>query len=166
MFVGVLVVPGVARAGCPNVCEIGEASLTLEPELPCANVSANSDDCDCGITLRVGNRCELPLDALSFEFRSCGPSSGPFTHGCSEVAPEEQGTLEQPIHELGLNEFRFTLRHDGADHVITVAADVSSFDDGAICSVSRGAGRGGGTGWGALVAAMATVAFWRRTRRG
>jgi hypothetical protein len=157
--------PSVARAGCPNLCEIGEATFTLEPELSCVNVRASSSDCDCGIMLQVGNECELPLDALSFTFRSCGPSSGPTRRDCSELAPAEQGIHEQPIHQLGLNEFRFTLRHDGQDHVLTASAEVSSFDDGALCSVTQGAGRAGASGWAWLFGAVTTAALLRRTRR-
>ncbi len=164
-FGGMLAAPAIAQAGCPNSCELGEATFTLEPELACARVEATSSGCDCGITLRVANECELALDALSFEFRSCGPSGGPFAFDCGEVPPGEQGTLEQPIHALGRNEFRFTLRHDGADHVIMAVADVSSFDDGAICSVTRGAGRTRALAWAWMLAPLAALAWLRRTRR-
>lgn len=165
VFAGMLLASGVAQAGCPNLCEIGEATFTLEPELACANVRATSSDCDCGITLQVGNECELPLDALSFTFRSCGPGGEPARRDCSELAPAEQGVHEQPIHRLGLNEFRFTLRHDGQDHVLTASAEVSSFDDGALCSVAQGVGRAGEAGPAWLLGALTTVALLRRTRR-
>jgi hypothetical protein len=164
MFAAMLVLPGVAQAGCPHLCEISEATFTLEPELSCANVKASSSDCDCGITLQVGNECELPLDALSFTFRSCGPNGEPARRDCSELAPAEQGIHEQRIHELGLNEFRFTLRHDGQDHVLTASADVSSFDDGALCSVPQGVGRAGTAGSAWLLGVVTTVALLRRTR--
>jgi hypothetical protein len=165
VFAGMLLASGVAQAGCPNLCEIGEATFTLDPELACANVRATSSDCDCGITLQVGNECELPLDALSFTFRSCGPGGEPARRDCSELAPAEQGIYEQPIHRLGLNEFRFTLRHDGQDHVLTASAEVSSFDDGALCSVAQGVGRAGEAGPAWLLGALTTVALLRRTRR-
>jgi hypothetical protein len=165
VFAGMLLASGVAQAGCPNLCEIGEATFTLDPELACANVRATSSDCDCGITLQVGNECELPLDALSFTFRSCGPGGEPARRDCSELAPAEQGIHEQPIHRLGLNEFRFTLRHDGQDHVLTASAEVSSFDDGALCSVAQGVGRAGEAGPAWLLGALTTVALLRRTRR-
>lgn len=162
---GALLVSGGASAGCPNLCEISEATFTVEPELPCAVVEARSSDCDCGIDLHVRNECEQPLDALSFEFASCGPSAGPFTMDCGVVAPTEQGRLEQPIHELGTSKFRFTLRHEGRDHVITTQAQVSSFDDGAICSVTRGAGRARSSSSAWLFAALTTLALLRRGRR-
>jgi hypothetical protein len=75
------------------------------------------------------------------------------------------GTFEIPIHETGRTESTFTLRYDGQDHVLTVSADVSSFDDGAICSVG---GRPGGGGTPALMAfACAGVVglLARRARR-
>lgn len=165
LALGVMVVPGVARAGCPNPCEIGEATVTLEPELECADVRVHSSDCDCGIAVEIGNACELPLDALSFEFRSCGPTGGPFVQGCRTVEASDQGTFEVPIHETGRRERSFTLRYDGGDHLLTVAADVSSFDDGAICSVTRHVGRGGAPGGGTLLVALGALALLRRQRR-
>lgn len=165
LFLGVLVAPSVARAGCPNLCEISQATFTLEPELACANVRAVSSDCDCGIYVEIGNECELPLDALSFEFESCGSIDGAFDDDCRQVPPGEQGTFEEEIHELGRTERRFTLRYDGSDHVLTVAADVSSFDDGALCSVTGGAGRGGASGWVWLLAVAGALAWQRRARR-
>jgi len=161
---GVTLAPGVARAGCPNLCEIDEATFTLEPELECANVRVHSDDCDCGITVQVGNDCELPLDALTFEFRSCGPIGGPFEYDCRRVERSDQGTFEVPIHETGSNEHAFTLRYDGRDHLLGVAAHVSSFDDGAICSVTRGVGWGGAPALGSLLAVVGALALLRRRR--
>lgn len=163
--VGMLAAPGLALAGCPNLCEIGEASFTLEPELACANVRANSDDCDCGISVRIDNACELPLEARTFELRSCGPPGGPLTFGCTTVEPGEQGSFELPIHATGRTERTFILRYEEQDHLLSVAADVSSFDDGAICSAGGRTRRAGVPGWGALLAMTAAFALLRRSRR-
>jgi hypothetical protein len=160
-----LLVPGLARAGCPNLCEIGEASFVLEPELQCAVVSARSSDCDCGVSVSVDNDCASALQALSFSFRSCGPIGGPFTKDCGEVGVSDTGTFEIPIHETGRTESAFTLRYDGQDHVLTVSADVSSFDDGAICSVGGRPGGGGRPGSLAFACAGLAALVARRARR-
>jgi hypothetical protein len=160
-----LLVPGVARAGCPSLCEISEASFTLEPELPCAVVSARSSDCDCGVSVSVDNDCALALQALSFSFRSCGSLGGPVTNDCREVEVSDRGTFEIPIHEIGRTESSFTLRHAEQDHVLAVSADVSSFDDGAICSVGGRPGGGGMPASLAFACAGLVALVARRARR-
>lgn len=159
-----LLLPGVAHAGCPNLCEISEASFTLDPELECATVSALSDDCDCGFSFTVHNGCASTLQALSFRFQSCGPISGPFTKDC-DVEPSDRGRFEMPIHETGRTESAFTLRYEGQDHLLTVSADVSSFDNGAICSVGGRPGVGGTPALMAFAFAGVVALVARRARR-
>lgn len=160
----VMLAPGLAHAGCPHLCEISEAWFTLEPELACANVRVDSDDCDCGISVRIENTCELPLEARTFDLR-CGPVGSPLSSGCRSVEPTERGSFELPIHATGRTERMFTLHYEGQDHVLTVAADVSSFDDGAICSVTGRVARGGAPVWSALLAMTGVFVLLRRSRR-
>ncbi len=36
----------LARAGCPNLCEIQASAAVVEPPLPCMQVDVQAEDCD------------------------------------------------------------------------------------------------------------------------
>lgn len=162
-LLGTLLVARPSSAACPNQCTISVAASTAEPPLACATVTSSAEDCNCGVALRVLNRCSTAIDAQDFSFDACwtGSDAG---HGCSSLAPSFQGMVTYRLAEPGVFERQITLRDADGDHVVDVRAEVSGFVDGGCsgCATTRAAGRH--TAVLGLVAALLATAR-RRERR-
>jgi len=155
-----------AAAGCPNVCDMSLDVARIEPALACAGLKASPQDCDCGVDLDLGNGCESPIEAVDFKFDLCwSPSAAPssYVRDCTVLPVAEQGSLELKLNATGVSERRLTLQHQGAQHQIIVATNVTSLgDEGCLCS-APGA-RSGSLGLLAIASALMLVAARRRVR--
>lgn len=162
-LLGAWLVARPSSAACPNQCTISVSPSTAEPPLACATVTSSAEDCNCGVSLRVVNRCSAAIDAQDFSFDACwtGSDVGP---ACSSLAPSFQGTVTFRLAEPGVFERQLTLRDAEGDHVVDVRAEVSGFEDGGCsgCATTAAAGRHPAV-LGLVVALLATAR--RRERR-
>jgi hypothetical protein len=146
VFVAAMLTHGSAQAGCGSVCVMSEPRLAVEPEFACAWAETMSNDCGCIVRLIVHNECATPLDALNFNFGDCRSMGVPASASCVSLAPKTQGSFEMRLNDTGRNERTFTLLSDGQEHAVRVEVDVSSIDDGGMCSAGGRPGSGG-TPW-------------------
>ena len=148
---------GVAHAGCPNTCDIEVAPEVVDPAMSCAEFSISGHECDCGLHVVLHNDCSTDIEAVDFEFNSCGgPPAGSTEREpeCTIVPAGGDGVLRLCTTGNGHKEWSLQLRHDGTDHTLRLTADVSSFDDSTSplgCSYSRGRGQSLGFVLGALL---------------
>jgi hypothetical protein len=110
-----------------------------------------SNDCGCSVRLIVHNECATPIAAQNFEFESCRSMGVPARANCTSLAPKTQGHFEMLLGNIGLHQRAFTLLREGRAHALRVEVDVSSIDDGEMCSVGRVPGRRRTFGFIALV---------------
>src|SRR2546421_6571416 len=68
----VLAAAPLARAGCPNVCELTIDPVSVVPALDCAHWDLAPDRCDCGVFVKMTNDCSTSVDTVGFAFSSCG----------------------------------------------------------------------------------------------
>jgi hypothetical protein len=129
----------VAHAGCPNPCDLTVGQPTIEPDLPCAEVEADIDDCDCEVTLDVFNRCTIRIVPVDFAFDSCWSLSGQtlLERDCSVVEPETKGLLRVKFDSIGEKETSLLIRSDGIDHTLRVTSNVTSLGSGGLCAIGR-----------------------------
>jgi hypothetical protein len=83
-----------AHSGCPNVCALTVQPPVVEPALACLHLTAEGQDCGCGIHLQISNACKsalgLPTDALKYcpaEWTSDTTCQVPSSHDLSTTFP-------------------------------------------------------------------------------
>jgi len=64
-------VPANAQAGCPNICELTVQSPVVLPPLSCVRLSAEGQECGCGVHLQVSNDCAASLEISSNDLYQC-----------------------------------------------------------------------------------------------
>lgn len=126
----------VARAGCPNPCDLTVGQPTLEPDLPCVNLKVTSKSCDCGALLVIDNGCAVPIEALDFVLDSCWSDGRPLVGDCS-LEPDRSASFMIEFGETGEKETSLRVRSDGIDHTLTVTSNVTSLGSGGFCSIGR-----------------------------
>jgi hypothetical protein len=164
MFVAAMLTHGSARAGCGTVCVMSEPRVLVEPEFDCAWAETMSNDCGCSVRLIVHNECATPIAAQNFEFERCRAMGVPASANCASLSPKTQGDLELRLGHVGLQQRTFTFLEDGKAHALRVEVDVTSIDDGEMCSVGRLPGRRRTSGFIALVVGCFIALVARRDR--
>lgn len=149
-----------ASAGCPNPCEMTVTMPAVTPPLACADIKVTAQDCDCAVELKVVNGCQAPIEASGFDFDGCwdGTSWKP----CAAIPPSQYGVVETPLGVTGHQDYSYELIADDGPHQVTFGSDVSSFNDGCVCTVP-GARASVGAGW--VWFALGAAAWGSRRRR-
>lgn len=163
-FGAMLLVPAVARAGCPNMCEMTSEPGTIDPPLPCITAETSGDNCNCGMWLNLINDCDEPITPTDFVLRGCYAGKMSYTSPCPIVEPGHRGTIFWGIDTLGETRKVVTIQAADGEHRIELVANVASFDDGCACSLPGQPSSSGFAGIGALILAV-SIGASRKERR-
>lgn len=156
--------PSVARAECPNLCELRVDPPSVEPGLTCATWQTKPQTCDCAVLLVLTNGCDTPIEALDFSFDSCMTAAG-LERDCDVVEPGARASWFLKLSSTGQHESALHVRSAEGEHSIHVMSIVESFDDGgcSIAAASPASPRGLPLSATAVVAL--SLAMRRRKRR-
>jgi hypothetical protein len=150
-----------ANAGCPNVCDMTVTMPEVTPPLPpCATVKTFAEDCDCGVRFQLLNSCDAPIETSGFEFDICWNTTT--EQPCTAAQPDQFASIETPLGVTGHQDYSYTLVADDGRHEVTFSTEVTSFDDGCVCTLPGA--RGGGSRWAWLVAGAIVLVGRRRLR--
>jgi len=117
----VALAPEFANAGCPRVCEITHERVTVEPSLECMSTIVYPGECFCALTVQFYNQCELPIEALDFEF---------FTSDDTVLQPGRAESTGGRIDGDGHFEWIGLVGHNGQVHEVVAEVDVSNYGGG------------------------------------
>lgn len=144
----------VARAGCPNLCDVTADPAIVEPPLPeCASLSVSAGSCGCHFWIHVANNsCASVIEARDFMFEKCWNNID-IIPDCTAVEPGMTGNVERNLYDIGPAEWTGTVNAEGTDHRVTVRVNVTSFDDsgGCSCALARRTARRDGAVLGTAV---------------
>jgi MYXO-CTERM domain-containing protein len=155
---GVALVTAHAHAACLNKCDITATPAVVTPPLDCASIMANTENCDCGMELKLMNGCAGDIVASGFELDSCWGAADQRTP-CTAQHPDEFASVRVPLSTTGHRDYSFKLLADDGPHTVTFSSDVTSFGSGCSCNMP-GTSRTTAPLW--LGLGIAAVAFGRR----
>jgi len=140
---------GLARAGCPNPCDVSVDPPVVDPPVPdCAKVSSGGETCDCDAYLAVANACTDAITVLDGSF--C------IDRQCDAAPPRQTSLIHWRTATGGHNTWSVRLQTpDGTVHTATVTAE-AQFGGG--CSIAA-VGGVAKPGW---TIALSVLAFYRR----
>jgi MYXO-CTERM domain-containing protein len=137
----------------------------VTPALPaCFTVTTIAEDCNCGVALRVVNRCQQAIVASDFEFDSCWSGSGPVAP-CSSLEPAFQGNITFRLSQVGRAEQTLSLSGADGTHEVVVESNVASFVDGGCTGCAHASQRVGPASSWALLVGLAAACLRRRRRK-